>query len=124
MLAVAAIPAAFVIYLLVMAFLGSFENMSTGLQAIVAMTLLCCVVVLLLPVYALVAGPKAAKADKQAAAQAESVAATEEADLEEDALVEESDEEFVAAETQEEEDLFAAGDDEEFDYFDEEPSKK
>lgn len=131
---VAAIPAAFVAYLLVMAFLSNFENMSTGLQVIVALTLLCCVVVALLPVAVLVTGSKGerapAKTAKKEEAPAEAAAATEEADieeadLEEEAAAPESEEDLVAAEAaEEEEDLFAAGEDEEFDYFDEEPPKR
>lgn len=128
-LAVAAVPAIAVIYILVMAFLGSFESMPGMLKGVVALTLLCCAVVVLLPVYAALGGAKSPKAPKlkKEAVPAEAAAATEEADIKEAdvmAAEEEFIEEEVAAEQAEEEDLFAAGDDEEFDYLEEERPKK
>ncbi|MEX0727914.1 MAG: hypothetical protein WD065_16680 [Planctomycetaceae bacterium] len=53
---VAAIPAAVLTYFLVMVFIKSFENVSGVMMGIIAVTLICCALILFIPVAAMVFG--------------------------------------------------------------------
>ncbi|MEX1233229.1 MAG: hypothetical protein WEB58_23460 [Planctomycetaceae bacterium] len=53
---VAAIPAGVLTYFLVMVFIKSFENVSGVMMGIIAVTLICCALILFIPVAALVFG--------------------------------------------------------------------
>lgn len=61
---IAAIPAAFLAYLLVMLFLNRFDQLATMLQVIAGTTLLACALVALMPVGILLFGPRAKSAEE------------------------------------------------------------
>jgi hypothetical protein len=124
---VAAVPAAFLAFLLVMAFLNHADVMGGTLNAVVGVALLAAVATALMPVGILVFGgpkgparPKAAKAPKPSKkkgkdepAKEEEAAALAPDEVEEEVLVEE--EEVVAAESDAMLDEFEGGEDAGFD---------
>lgn len=112
---IAAIPAAFLGYLCVMAFLLSFDKMPPILMGVAGLTLLLCVGVMAMPAAVLLKG----RSSKAAAApKAADDAAVETLSVE--VAVEEA-EPIVAAE---DDDVFVEGNVDEFDDFDETPKKK
>ncbi|MBA3314988.1 MAG: hypothetical protein H0T47_17085 [Planctomycetaceae bacterium] len=112
---IAAIPAAFLGYLCVMAFLLNSDKLPPILMGVAGITLLVCVAVIAMPAAVLLKG-RATKAASDPKAGEPVVAETpsgEVAEIEEKPV--------VAAE---DEDVFVEGDANEFDDFDETPKKK
>ncbi len=115
---VAAIPGAFLTYLLVMAFLNHAEAMSTSLLGVAGLTLLLSAFLAVIPLGALIFGPKGAAKKK---AKGKDLPADEdeaEDDLISDSAAELSDE-FSDGEIGVDEDELASGDDLDFDDVDE-----
>lgn len=89
---IGAIPAGFLLYLLVIVFLRSSDKLSTVLMVIVGMTLVCAFVVVLMPFGLLVlGGKKAEKVEKEAPAKA-----AKEEDSDEVAVADEEESESVS----------------------------
>ncbi|MCH9652316.1 MAG: hypothetical protein K0U86_17190 [Planctomycetes bacterium] len=114
---VAAIPAGFLTYLLVMAFLNHAEAMSTTLLGVAGLTLLLSAVLTIIPIGALIFGPKGDSKKKEKSkgkdlGEADSAEADD--DLVPDSAAELSDEFGVDEYETEEEDELASGDDLDF----------
>jgi lysylphosphatidylglycerol synthetase-like protein (DUF2156 family) len=119
---IAAVPAAFLGYLCVYAFLFHSEALPVLLMAVAGITLLLCAVIIALPVTVLLKGRDHVKAaeDKKDEAAAKEATSTEAA---EDAAAEEGASEDAVVATADE-DVFIEGETEEFDEFDETPRKR
>ena len=119
---VAAIPAGFLTYLLVMAFLNHAEAMSTTLLGVAGLTVLLSAALTIMPIGALIFGPKGASKKKAKSKDVDSIDSTDEdddlvpdsaAELSDEFGVDELDTEEDEFGTEEEDDL-ASGDDLEF----------
>lgn len=116
---VAAIPGGFLTYLLVMAFLNHAEAMSTPLLGVAGLTLLLSGFLTILPIGALIFGPKGASKKKAKDEDQPEPAAEEEDEYVSDSAAELSDE-FAEDEFEEDDDeMEASGDDLDFGEVDE-----
>ncbi|QDV51986.1 hypothetical protein [Gimesia fumaroli] len=117
---VAAIPGGLLTYLLVMAFLNHAEAMSTTLLGVAGLTLLLSGFLTILPVGALIFGPKGASKKKSKSKDEPELEADEEDedDFVSDSAAELSDE-FAEDEFEEDDDMLASGDDLDFGEVDE-----
>lgn len=117
---VAAIPGAYLTYLLVMAFLNHAEAMSTTLLGVAGLTLLLSGFLVLMPLGALIFGSKGASKKK---GKDEDSFETEAVDEDEDDMISDSaaelSDEFEDDEFEEDDDALASGDDLDFDEADE-----
>ena len=114
---VAAIPGGFLTYLLVMAFLNHAEAMSTSLLGVAGLTLLLSGFLTILPVGALIFGPKGASKKKEKTEDQSEPAAEEEDEYVSDSAAELSDE--FAEDEFEDDEMAASGDDLDFGEVDE-----
>lgn len=113
---IAAVPAAFLGYLCVMAFLLSSDKLPPLMMGVVGITLLACVVIVALPVSVLLKGRDARKTAGAADSDEKSEAASDAA-AEDDSVV-------IADEAGADEgDHFIEGEADEFEGFDDEPAK-
>ena len=112
---IAAIPAAFLAYLCVAAFLFHSGDLSAILMGVAGITLLLCVAVIAMPAWVLLK-----MRGRPAAAEKPAEKASDEA-VEDDAL---ASEESAVATADEGEDVFVEGGADEFDDFDDTPRKK
>ena len=112
---VAAIPGGFLTYLLVMAFLNHAEAMSTTLLGVAGLTLLLSAVLTIMPIGALIFGPKGASKKKKKGEDIDETDSTDEDDdLVPDSAAELSDEIGVDEFDAEEDDDLASGDELDF----------
>ncbi|QDT43875.1 hypothetical protein Pan241w_39790 [Gimesia alba] len=109
---VAAIPGGFLTYLLVMAFLNHAEAMSTPLLGVAGLTLLLSGFLTILPIGALIFGPKGAS-KKKAKDEDQPEPAAEEDEYASDSAAELSDE-FAEDEFEDDDEMAASGDDLDF----------
>ncbi|MFH1303274.1 MAG: hypothetical protein ABIK07_19590 [Planctomycetota bacterium] len=115
---VAAIPGAYLTYLLVMAFLNHAEAMSTSLLGVAGLTLLLSGFLAIMPLGALILGPKGASKKKGKGKDQPEVDAEEEDEMVSDSAAELSDE-FSDGEIGVDDDELASGDELDFDDADE-----